>query len=158
LLTSGKAIEHFWAANPNVNVIDLVYDKKDYWAKVHITQDAVGFNYKYGSDKEKDMKNGQEFWIKVKDLNIGGSTDYYNPSSYDTGGYTGKWGPEGRMAMLHQKEIVLNAHDTENFLMAIEMVRAMSDRLELNARLAQLAMGSLNSNVTVNPTKEALEQ
>jgi hypothetical protein len=36
--------------------------------------------------------------------------------SLDTGGYTGNWGSEGRLAMLHQKEIVLNARDTENML------------------------------------------
>jgi hypothetical protein len=29
--------------------------------------------------------------------------------------------------MLHQKEIVLNAHDTENFLTAIGVVRDISD-------------------------------
>jgi len=27
----------------------------------------------------------------------------YNTSAFDTGGYTGAWGPEGRVAMLHQK-------------------------------------------------------
>ena len=53
--------------------------------------------------------------------------------SYDTGGYTGDWGPEGRLAMLHQKEIVLNAHDTENFLAAIGIVRDISDQIERNA-------------------------
>jgi hypothetical protein len=51
-------------------------------------------------------------------------------ASYDTGGYTGEWGPDGRIAMLHQKEIVLNAHDTENFLSAIEIVRSFGDRID----------------------------
>jgi hypothetical protein len=43
--------------------------------------------------------------------------------SLDTGGYTGEWGPEGRLAMLHQKEIVLNARDTENMLAMTQIVR-----------------------------------
>jgi chromosome segregation ATPase len=30
-------------------------------------------------------------------------------TSMDTGGYTGEWGPEGKLAVLHEKEIVLNA-------------------------------------------------
>jgi hypothetical protein len=47
----------------------------------------------------------------------------YNFPKFDTGGYTGEWGPEGRLAMLHQKEIVLNAHDTENILSIVDMVR-----------------------------------
>jgi hypothetical protein len=33
-------------------------------------------------------------------------------ASFDTGGYTGVWGPEGKMAFLHEKELVLNASDT----------------------------------------------
>lgn len=59
---------------------------------------------------------------------------------YDTGGYTGSWGPEGRLAMLHQKEIVLNAHDTEDFLTAIEIVRSISDQLETTALAAQYGL------------------
>ena len=31
---------------------------------------------------------------------------------FDTGGYTGSWGPEGKLAMLHEKEMVLNKDDT----------------------------------------------
>jgi hypothetical protein len=31
---------------------------------------------------------------------------------FDTGGYTGKWGPEGKLATLHEKELVLNKQDT----------------------------------------------
>jgi len=42
--------------------------------------------------------------------------------------YTGEWPNgsvrrNGRLAWLHQKELVLNAHDTENFLDAMEIVR-----------------------------------
>jgi hypothetical protein len=34
-------------------------------------------------------------------------------SSYDTGGYTGSWSnSNGKLGVLHQKEIVLNASDT----------------------------------------------
>lgn len=41
----------------------------------------------------------------------------------DTGGYTGVWGEEGRLAMLHEKELVLNKVDTENLLKAVDMIR-----------------------------------
>ena len=64
-------------------------------------------------------------WVRLSDL--------INAFKFDTGGYTGAWGPEGRIAMLHQKEIVLNAHDTENFLAAIGIVRDISDQIEKNA-------------------------
>jgi len=50
---------------------------------------------------------------------------YYQ--EYDTGGYTGSWGDSsGRIAMLHQKELVLNADDTSNFLSAINTIRTLS--------------------------------
>ena len=61
----------------------------------------------------------------------------------DTGGYTGEWGPEGRLAMLHQKEIVLNAHDTENLLRTIDMVRSFNDRVEQSAKLAALGLSNI---------------
>ena len=39
--------------------------------------------------------------------------------SFDTGGYTGAWGQAGKLAVLHEKELVLNKYDTENLLQAI---------------------------------------
>ena len=44
-------------------------------------------------------------------------------TGFKTGGYTGSWGPEGRLAILHQKELVLNAADTENLLDTVQIVR-----------------------------------
>ena len=47
--------------------------------------------------------------------------------AYRTGGYTGKQNDNsGRLAVLHQKELVLNADDTENFLSGISMIRDMT--------------------------------
>lgn len=47
---------------------------------------------------------------------------YYG--SFDTGGYTGEWGDgSGKLAFLHQKEIVLNKTDTQNMLDAVNAVR-----------------------------------
>lgn len=46
---------------------------------------------------------------------------------YDTGGYTGDWhSSEGKMAILHEKEIVLNKADTKNILDVVSMVREMT--------------------------------
>lgn len=49
----------------------------------------------------------------------------------DTGGYTGTWNVGeslrqsggGKLAVLHQKELVLNPEDTENMLSAVSVVR-----------------------------------
>ena len=62
--------------------------------------------------------------------------------SFDTGGYTGSWGSEGRLAMLHQKELVLNAHDTENMLNTIQMVRDIVASIDVRAAAA----GAVNIN------------
>ena len=38
-------------------------------------------------------------------------------ATYDTGGYTGNWNSsDGRLAVLHEKELVLNKNDTANML------------------------------------------
>ena len=66
---------------------------------------------------------------------------------YDTGGYTGDWGSsEGRMAMLHQKELVLNADDTENMLATIELVRNIARVIDLNAGVQSLGLGYLSAS------------
>jgi hypothetical protein len=40
-----------------------------------------------------------------------------------TGMYTGEWGSEGKLAILHEKELVLNKEDTANMLAAVGMIR-----------------------------------
>ena len=50
--------------------------------------------------------------------------------SFDTGGYTGEWtngDDDGRLAWLHQKELILNAKDTQNILTAVDTVRDLSN-------------------------------
>lgn len=61
-----------------------------------------------------------------------GSMKYssYNLIGYDTGGYTGNdWTASekanGKIGLLHEKELVLNKADTENILNAVDMVRSM---------------------------------
>ena len=57
----------------------------------------------------------------------------YKKFAFDTGGYTGDWGEEGRWALLHSKEIVLNKDDTANLLSAVDMIRQISKAIDLNA-------------------------
>ena len=66
-----------------------------------------------------------------EDRSGGGNFQYPNQSyyKYDTGGYTGEWGFEGKLAILHQKELVLNANDTANMLAAVQIVRTLDETL-----------------------------
>ena len=61
-----------------------------------------------------------------------------NKIKFDTGGYTGDWNSsEGKLAILHEKELVLNKQDTANMLEMIQMVREMQKN-ELKMRMTQL--------------------
>ena len=97
-----------------------------------------------------------DFGSKKPQLNHG--SKFYSFVGYDTGGYTGQWGPEGRLAMLHQKEIVLNAHDTENFLAAIGIVRDISDQIEKNAIVMQYQNQLANYRASIGNSGETLQQ
>lgn len=85
-----------------------------------------------------DSNKKHYYTITAKDGSV--STKAYtdkpknSPGAYigyfDTGGYTGEWAgssgnQEGRPAILHEKEIVLNKEDTFNFLKGIELQRSM---------------------------------
>ena len=75
--------------------------------------------------------------------------------AFDTGGYTGEWDSSGKLAMLHQKEIVLNAHDTENFLDAIGIVRGLADKLDLQTLVHQMALSQYKAGqVNQSPNNE----
>ena len=59
-------------------------------------------------------------------------------SGYDTGGYTGNWDNSGKLALLHQKELVLNAQDTENMLNTVAIMRSLAYSLG-SSMLAKMA-------------------
>lgn len=52
---------------------------------------------------------------------------------FDTGGYTGDWhSKEGKLAVLHEKELVLNKQDTENMLKILQLSRKMMSIAQSN--------------------------
>ena len=75
--------------------------------------------------KMDENRNIRQYIIIDSDANINKIKGKYGLA---TGGYTGSWnGSDGKFAMLHQKELVLNADDTKNFLSGINMIRDMSN-------------------------------
>ena len=81
-----------------------------------------------------------------------GITDFskwrYGSWHLKSGGYTGQWSAdenEGRWAVLHQKELVLNKEDTANMLSAVDILRQISSTINLNALAAA---GGLSSGVS----------
>ena len=79
---------------------------------------------------------------------------------YDTGGYTGEWNnSDGKLAMLHQKELVLNANDTKNILNAVEILRGITNNLG-QALMNQMASISATGATAIAGAidSESLEQ
>ena len=75
---------------------------------------------------------------------------------FDTGGYTGTWTDQGiddksgKWAILHQKELVLNADDTKNMLSAVEVVRDIMSNIN--------SLPSLGKITTQNNLTDTIEQ
>ena len=82
----------------------------------------------------------------------------YPLKSFDTGGYTGSWDSSGRLAMLHQKEIVLNAHDTENFLAAVNIVRDIASAIDLRAAAYEHQLSSMAYAYSAGGVPQMLQQ
>lgn len=95
----------------------------------------------------------------VSDTNMPKSKYGDKATSMDTGGYTGEWGSSGKFAMLHEKELVLNKGDTENFLEAIGISRDLVNSvIELNARSSGMGLGALMATGAEGTNQQVLEQ
>ena len=98
----------------------------------------------------------------LNDSKSGGGYSYYYDQalkligSYDTGGYTGDWGPSGKLAVLHEKELVLNADDTQNILTTVAFIRDLVSMIDTQAGMAGLFNMVASSGFMTN--NETLEQ
>ena len=69
--------------------------------------------------------------------------------SYATGGYTGDWdSDEGKLAILHEKQLVLNKEDTKNFLDGIMILRQITSSLggSIYAKVSGLKSNYFNAS------------
>lgn len=134
------------------------------WGNWPIRKETLESKFGKGSyEKLQDYINsciakdgGQTMYNYGVKLGKSGRKKYYY-SSFDTGGYTGSWGNEGRLAMLHQKELVLNPADTENMLTAVSIVRDLLKEIDLRAVSAIVGATSLTPGITPAMT-QTLEQ
>lgn len=85
-------------------------------------------------------------WVRKTDL-VG----------FNTGGYTGEWGPYGKLAILDEKELVLNKSDTANFLASMELLEHILEIIDLQTASAQLG-GLLSSPGYADTSTETIEQ
>ena len=104
---------------------------------------------KFGSDyaqqvqdyinSHQDARNWSD-WQRLKNY-------YY--STFRSGGYTGDWGDDdGRLAVLHKKELVLNSQDTQNMLDMMKIAREVIAAAGPNA--LRLNSGRYQSDAATN--------
>jgi hypothetical protein len=103
---------------------------------------------------ELEMQKAQEYINLVYPKKEGGQGISKDKAKamlgFDTGGYTGAWGSSGKLAILHEKELILNKQDTANILEAVKATRTdfidrmMFSRLQNSIQLmsAQLEMAA----------------
>lgn len=108
-----------------------------------------------------------EMKIAQIDSRTSGDSTTYNQASqaykdymakFDTGGYTGEWGPEGKFLMAHEKELILNQNDTKNILNTVQLTRDMLNTIDLNARQASIGLGAMVAGVIKDDNGQVLEQ
>lgn len=101
----------------------------------------------YGKVKLGGGGTNDGMWIrnpdKYKTFRTGKAMGWY-VEKFATGGYTGDWGSDGRLAILHQKELVLNQEDTKNMLAAVQSIRELAPSMiaEMRARISSTAAAS----------------
>lgn len=89
------------------------------WAKI----DALGWNKEYFDSQGWEWSTREEDEARfAADAQKNGWS--IKAVALATGGYTGDWNSnEGKLAILHEKELVLNKMDTQRILAAVEAVR-----------------------------------
>lgn len=73
--------------------------------------------------------------------------------SLDSGGYTGTWSnstnnAEGRMAILHEKELILNKEDTKNILETVKMQRGLMESIKGRGSSVKNSIQNMSSNIS----------
>ena len=86
------------------------------------------------------------------------SDDTKKPEQYASGGYTGKWGNYGKLAILDEKELILNKDDTVNFLDALGIAKQIIDTIDLNALQASYGFGNLVPATINENNSQTIEQ
>ena len=145
LAAGGKKGDANWnqlEAQREAKIVGEGYTKDYYGTKVGDSDYNIQSSNAYYVDREAVDK-------KLKELGI-------DPEPYATGGYTGDWGPEGKLAVLHEKELVLNAKDTENLLTTVSFIRDLVNMIDAQAGIASLFNMYATSGVMSN--SESLEQ
>lgn len=108
--------------------------------------------YLFGKSLTKEEK--KKILSRLSKRESAERNNYWKKSNHEfvqfkTGGYTGDWGGQnGKLAMLHQKEIVLNKDDTKNLLASVDVIRGIVSSIDLQALSRQYGSNVSSQNLT----------
>lgn len=129
----------------NYTIDKYVYQAYD---SRNMTLKTYTFTVPHGTSRSStvflDQVRGVQRTAQMQWRNKYAGLAFVRMESYDTGGYTGDWGSDGRLAVLHQKELVLNQEDTKNMLAAVQSIRELAPSMiaEMRARISSTAAAS----------------
>lgn len=105
----------------NGKITDITKQLNEFSKFINSNMESIGKSISNNLiDKLKEASNALSTVVK-------GNTTGKKVSSFDTGGYTGTGLGAGKLAFLHDKELILNKTDTENMLQAVKEVRKLSN-------------------------------
>ena len=108
-----------------------------------ITSNPYGIHIRSADGRYRDLG-----WVKRNQL-----------TGYDTGGYTGEWNDgSGKLALLHSKELVLNADDTTNMLNAIKIVDKIVSSIPTSALSKIASLNNFSKGLMMNNNPEGVLQ
>lgn len=114
------------------------------------------YQFQFGDKERKALQDA------AQSLALPMTFTYWTPKNavtFDTGGYTGNWNSkEGKMAMLHEKELILNKQDTSNILMAVSIVRTLSAKLSDMTNNMMNSINNHNAATAIPAQDKTLEQ
>lgn len=152
---SSKLTDTSWNSKEELNKIlesdgtQKFYEYQD-GKYVEILEDDIKYLYQDGK-YHISIHAGESIYLKYPKTPYGPTI-----TQFKTGGYTGAWGPEGKLAILDEKELVLNQNDTANFLASLDLLHDIIGMIDLQAANAQ-ASNSL-SMPQFNYSSGSLEQ
>ena len=123
--------------------------------------DTSGETQTFGYDPQYVVLKTDGDWVQVRHHSLSkGITGWFKKgdiTALDTGGYTGSWGSYGKLAFLHEKELVLNQNDTQNLLDSMKLLDNIIQTIDLYTANSQMG-GLLNSPAFRDIGSDTLEQ
>ena len=132
-------------------------DMEKYEEYKRLREEKIAMGY---SDYGVSTDQIDQYLHKYGAINSGYWTDinWSGLGIFNTGGYTGEWGPEGKLAVLHEKEIVLNPTDTTNFLTAIDWIRELVQEIDLGSSWLEQGLKTIDLPIVNNPISELQQE